>query len=121
LVKLNRVLRQPLTYSEGELPTYTLGPDLDQLLSPEGRQVGAPRLASPPMLYEMSLSRRRLILKVTVDEASASAGQLSPAAWLPGRPTCVDLGPEASRAGSTLTFKISARRLLYDGSLPRTP
>jgi hypothetical protein len=114
LVKLNRVLRQPLTYGEGELPTYTLGPDLDRLLSPEDRQVGAPRLASPPLLCEASLSRNRLILKVNVDKSSAHAGQLSLAAWFRGRPDFVDLGPEASRAGTMLTFKISARRLLHD-------
>ena len=114
LVKLNRVLRQPLRYGEGELPTYTLGPDLDRLLSPEDRQVGAPRLASPPTLLEASLSRNRLTLKVSVDEASVSAVQLSLAAWFSGRPDFVDLGPAASRVGSTLTFKISARRLLHD-------
>jgi Glycosyl transferase family 2 len=114
LVKLNRALRQPLGHGEGELPTYTLGPDLDRLLSPEDRQVGAPRLASPPTLREVSLSRNRLTLKVSVDQASVSVGQLSLAAWFPGRPDFVDLGQEASRAGPTLTFKISARRLLHD-------
>ena len=58
-----------LTYGEGELLTYTLGPDLDRLFSPEDRQVGAPRLASPPKVCETSPSRRPLILKVIVDEA----------------------------------------------------
>ena len=58
LVKLNRVLRQPLTYGDGELPMYTLGPHLDRLLSAEDRQVGAPRLASPPTLCEASQSRQ---------------------------------------------------------------
>jgi poly(ribitol-phosphate) beta-N-acetylglucosaminyltransferase len=114
LVKLNRVLRQPLTYGEGELPTYALGPQLDRLLSPEDRQVGAARLPVPPTLCEVSLSRKRLILKVSVDKASAAAGRLSLAAWSPGSPDFVDLGPEASRAGPILTFKISTRRFLRD-------
>ncbi len=43
-----------------------------------------------------------------------SAGRLSLAAWLPGRPDFVDLGSVPSRLGSTLTFKISARRFLRD-------
>jgi glycosyltransferase involved in cell wall biosynthesis len=114
LVKLNRVLRQPLNYGEGELPTYTLGPHLDRLLVPEDRQVNVARLASPPTLCEVSLSRKRLTLKVTVDEASASAGRLSLAAWLPGSPDFVDLGSEISRVGPTMTFKISARRFVHD-------
>ena len=114
LVKLNRVLRQPLTYGDGELPTYTLGPHLDRLLSAEDRQVGAPRLASPPTLCEASLSHKRLIIKVSVDETSASGGGLSLAAWLPGSPEFVDLGSETSRVGPMLTFKISARQFLHD-------
>jgi hypothetical protein len=51
---------------------------------------------------------------VSFDESSASAGQLSLAVWFRGRPDFVDLGPEASRVGTMLTFKISARRLLHD-------
>jgi glycosyltransferase involved in cell wall biosynthesis len=115
LVELNRVLRVPVRYGEGDLPTYTLGAHLDQLLSPGDRQVGTPRLPAPPTLCEVSVSRRRLTLKVGVDQA-ASAGRLSLAAWFPGSPNFVDLGPAASRAGSTLTFKISARRFLQDKS-----
>jgi hypothetical protein len=111
LVKLNRVLRQPMTYGEGELPTYALGPQLDRLLSPEDRQVGAARLPTPPTLCQVSLSRKRLTLKVSVDQASAAAGRLSLAAWHLGSSDFVDLGPEASRAGPIRTFKISARRL----------
>jgi Glycosyl transferase family 2 len=114
LVRLNRMLRQPLTYGEGELPTYTLGPQLDRLLSPEDRQVGAARLPMPPTLCEVVLSRKRLTLKVSVDQASAAAGRLSLAAWHPDNPDFVDLGTEASRMGPILTFKISARRLLDD-------
>jgi hypothetical protein len=116
LVELNRVLRAPVRYGEGDLPTYTLSAHLDQLLSPGDRQVGAPRLPAPPTLCEVSISRRRLTLKVSVAQAGASAGRLSLAAWLPGSPNFVDLGPAASRAGSTLTFKISARRFLHDKS-----
>jgi poly(ribitol-phosphate) beta-N-acetylglucosaminyltransferase len=113
LVELNRVLRAPLEHGEGDLPTYTLGAHLDRLLSPGDRQVGAPRLPASPILCEASLSRRRLTLKVNLDEA-ASAGRLSLAAWRPGAANFVDLGPAASRAGSTLIFKISARRFLHD-------
>ena len=102
-------------YGEGDLPTYTLGAHLDQLLSPGDRQVGTPQLPAPPTICEVSISRRRLTLKVRVDRA-ASAGRLSLAAWLPGSPDFVDLGTAASRAGSTLTFKISPRRLLHDKS-----
>jgi len=116
LVELNRVLRSPVKYGEGDLPTYTLGAHLDRLLSPGDRQVGAPRLPAPPTLCEVSISRRRLILKVSLAEPAASAGRLSLAAWLPGSATFVDLGPEISRVGSTLTFKISARRFLHDES-----
>jgi glycosyltransferase involved in cell wall biosynthesis len=115
LVELNRVLRAPVRYGEGDLPTYTLGAHLDQLLSPGDRQVGTPRLPAPPTLCEVSISRRRLTLKVRVDQA-ASAGRLSLAAWFPGSPNFVDLGTAASRAGSTLTFKISPRRFLHDKS-----
>jgi glycosyltransferase involved in cell wall biosynthesis len=116
LVELNRVLRAPVKYGEGDLPTYTLGAHLDQLLSPGDRQVEAPRLPAPPTLCEVLISRRRLILKVSVDQTGAAAGRLRLAAWLPGSPTFVDLGPADSRAGSTLTFKISARRFLHDKS-----
>jgi hypothetical protein len=114
LVKLNRVLRQPITYGEGELPTYALGPQLDRLLPPEDRQVGPARLPMPPTLCEVSLSRKRLTLKVSVDPASAAAGRLRLGAWLPGSPDFVDLGPEVSRADPIRTFKISARRFLHD-------
>jgi hypothetical protein len=114
LVRINRMLRQPLIYGDGELPTYTLGPELDRLLSPEDRQVGAARLPMPPTLCEVGLSRKRLTLKVNVDQASAAAGRLSLAAWHPDNPDFVDLGTAASRMGPILTFKISARRLLDD-------
>ncbi|HJY43002.1 MAG TPA: glycosyltransferase family 2 protein [Propionibacteriaceae bacterium] len=113
LVELNRVLRKPLSYGEGDLPTYTLGPHLDDLLSVEDRQVGAPRLPSSPTLCEVSISRRRLTLTVGLDKTgAASTGRLRLAAWLPDSSDFVDLGPEASRRGTTLTFKISARRFL---------
>ena len=114
LVALNRVLSGPLKHGEGDLPTYTLGAHLDQLLSPGDRQVGAPRMPTSPTLCEVSISRRRLTFTVSVDEASASAGRLSLAAWRPGCADFVDLGPAASRAGSTLTFDIGARRFLHD-------
>jgi glycosyltransferase involved in cell wall biosynthesis len=120
LVELNRVLRAPLEPGEGDLPTYTLGARLDRLLSPGDRQVGAPRLPTPPILCEVSISRRRLTLKVTLEEAGASAGRLSLAGRLPGSPDFVDLGSEASRAGSTLIFKISTRRFLHDESSSTT-
>jgi hypothetical protein len=120
-VKLNRVLRRRLIYGEGELLTYTLGPDLDRLLSPEDCQVGAPRLARRRRSARCPYPGGRLILKVTVDAASTSVRQLSLTAWLPGRPDFVDLGPEASSAGSTLIFKISPRWLLYNGSYLRHP
>jgi hypothetical protein len=110
-----------LTYGEGELLTYTLGPDLDPLFSPEDRQVGAPRLASPPKVCETSPSRRPLILKVIVDEATPPPGSSARRYGWPGTPDFVDLGPKASCAGSTLTFKISDRQLLYHGSPPPTP
>lgn len=113
LVNINRVLGHPSLTARGELPTYTLGPDLDRLLSPEDRQVGAPRLALPPTLREASLSRNRLTLKVSIDEGPASPSDSS--AWqrgFPAGPILLILGPEASRAGSALTFKISARRPL---------
>jgi poly(ribitol-phosphate) beta-N-acetylglucosaminyltransferase len=117
LVELNLVLRKPLSHGGGDLPTYQLGPRLDQLLSVEDRQVGAPQLPSSPTLCAVSISRRRLTLTVRLDEACASsAGRLSLAAWLPDSQDFVDLGPAASRLGSTLTFKISARRLLRDES-----
>ena len=118
LVRLNRVLRQPLAYGEGELPTYALGPQLDRLLSPEDRQVGAARMPIPPVLCEVYLSRKRLTLKVSVNQASASTGRLSLSAWHPDSPEFIDLGREASRTGSILTFKINARRLLHDEFVP---
>ena len=114
LVKLNRVLRQPLRYGEGELPTYTLGLHLDRLLSPGDRQAGVARLPVPPTLCEVSVSRMRLTLKVSVDEASASVGRLWLAAWPPGGPDFVDLGSETSQVGAMLTFKISSRQFLHD-------
>ena len=117
LVELNGVLRRPLSYALGDLPTYTLGPHLDQLLSVEDRQAGAPRLPSSPTLCEVSMSRRRLTLMVRLEETSASStGPLRLAAWLSGSPDFVDLGPGESRRGSALTFKISARRFLRDES-----
>jgi glycosyltransferase involved in cell wall biosynthesis len=122
LVELNRVLRKPLSHGEGDLPTYTLGPHLDQLLSVEDRQVGAPRLPSSPTLCEISISRRRLTLTVRLDETGASStGRLRLAAWLADRQDFVDLGPEWSRLGSMLTFKISARRFLRDESASSEP
>ena len=59
---------------DGELPTYTLGPQLDRLLSAEDRQVGAPRLATEPILCHVSLSRNRLTLVINLEEPSVSAG-----------------------------------------------
>jgi hypothetical protein len=75
-----------LTYGEGELLTYTLGPDLDPLFSPEDRQVGAPRLASPPKVCETSPSRQPLILKVIVDEATPPPGSSARRYGWPGTP-----------------------------------
>jgi hypothetical protein len=98
-----------------------LGPDLDRLFSPKDRQVGAPRLASPPKVCETSPSRQPLILKVIVDEATPPPGSSARRYGWPGTPDFVDLGPKASCAGSTLTFKISDRQLLYHGSPPPTP
>ena len=112
LVELNRALRKPVKYGEGDLPTYTLGPRLDQLLSVEERQVGAPRLPTSPTLCQVSISHKRLTLTVSLGETSAPPGRLSLAAWLPGSADFVDLGHEVSRLGPTLTFKISARRFL---------
>ena len=116
LVELNRVLRRPAEYGDGELPTYRLGPKLDQLLSAEERQVGAPRLATEPILCRASLSRNRLTLVVNLEEPALSAGRLSLAAWILGSTESADLGSESSRAGSTLTFLINARRLC-DGEI----
>ena len=81
-------------------------------MSVEERQVGAPRLPTSPTLCQVSISRKRLTLTVSLDETSAPPGRLSLAAWLPGSADFVDLGHEVSRLGSTLTFKISARRFL---------
>jgi len=111
LVELNRVLRSGVEYGAGELPTYTLGPRLDRLLSAEDRQVGAPRLATDPILCHASVSRNRLTLVVNLEEPGVSSGQLSLAVWLPGTTDLVDLGSEESRVRSTLTFVISARQL----------
>jgi hypothetical protein len=111
LVELNRVLRRPAEYGDGELPAYRLGPTLDQLLSAEERQVGAPRLATEPILCRASMSRNRLTLVVNLEEPALSAGRLSLAAWILGSTESSDLGSESSRAGSTLTFLINARRL----------
>jgi len=114
LVELNRALRSP-GYGEGELPTYALGPRLDQLLSPEDRQAGAPRLPAELILCNASLSRNRLTLVVSFEaEAGASIGHLNLAAWLPGTTEFVDLGSETSRAGTTLTFTINVRQLWTD-------
>jgi poly(ribitol-phosphate) beta-N-acetylglucosaminyltransferase len=111
LVELNTVLRSPVSYGEGELPTYTLGPRLDRLLSPEDRQVGAPRLPAEPILCHASISRNQLTLAVSLEEPKGSTGQLNLAAYLPGSTEFVDLGAEVSRVGSTLTFTINARQL----------
>jgi hypothetical protein len=109
LIELNRVLRS-LRYGEGELPTYALGPQLDQLLTPEDRQVGAPRLPADLILCNASLSRGRLTLVVSL-EAEGDVGRLNLAAWVPGTTQFVDLGPETSRFGTTLTFTINIRQL----------
>ena len=111
LVELNRVLRSGIEYGAGELPTYTLGPRLDRLLSAEDRQVGAPRLAREPILCHASVSRNRLMLVINLEEPAVSSGHLSLAAWRPGTTDFVDLGSEESRVRSTLTFVISARQL----------
>ena len=112
LVELNKVLRSPITYGEGKLPTYTLSPKLDRLLSAEDRQVGAPRLATEPILCYAMSSRSRLTLVVKLDEeAGVSIGRLRLAGWLAGSTDFVDLGSAVSRIGSTLTFKINPRQL----------
>ena len=112
LVELNKVLRSPVRYGEGELPTYTLTPKLDRLLSAEDRQVGAPRLGMEPILCYAISSRSRLTLVVKLDdEAGASIARLRLAGWLSGNTDFVDLGSAVSRIGSTLTFKISPRQL----------
>ncbi len=111
LVELNRVFRSPLQYGDGELPTYTLGPQLDRLLSAEERQVGSPRLASDPVLCHVYLSRSRLTLVINLEEPSVAAAHLSLSAWLPGTKDFIDLGQEMSRVGSTLTFVINTRQL----------
>jgi Glycosyl transferase family 2 len=112
LVELNKVLRLPMEFGEGELPTYALGPRLDRLLSAADRQVGAPRLVTEPILCHAAVSRNRLTLVVNLEEPGLSSGYLSLAAWSPGSSTnFVDLGPEQSRVRSTLTFVFNARRL----------
>ena len=115
LVELNRVLRSPMQCGEGELPTYTLGPQLDRLLSAPDRQIGAPRLPAEPILCHVSLSRSRLTLVINLEAPGAPAAQLSLAAWLPGTDDFVDLGPEVSRVGSTLTFVVNTRQLWREG------
>jgi glycosyltransferase involved in cell wall biosynthesis len=111
LVELNKVLRS-VRYGKGELPTYTLSPKLDRLLSAEDRQVGAPRLAREPILCYAISSRNRLTLVVKLDdEAGVSIGRLRLAGWLDGSADFVDLGSPVSRIGSTLTFKVSPRQL----------
>ena len=115
LVELNRVLRSPMQCGEGELPTYTLGPQLDRLLSAADRQIGAPRLSAEPILCHVSLSRSRLTLVINLEAPGAPAAQLSLAAWLPGADDFVDLGPEVSRVGSTLTFVVNTRQLWREG------
>jgi hypothetical protein len=92
LVELNRVLRAPLEPGEGDLPTYTLGARLDRLLSPGDRQVGAPRLPTPPILCEVSISRRRLTLKVTLEGGRRLRRQAQPGRQASGSPDFVDLG-----------------------------
>ncbi|HEU4907228.1 MAG TPA: hypothetical protein VFT17_00045, partial [Propionibacteriaceae bacterium] len=67
LVELNKVLRSPMPLGEGELPTYTLSPKLDRLLSAEDRQVGAPRLAMEPILCHAMASPSRLTIVVKFD------------------------------------------------------
>jgi poly(ribitol-phosphate) beta-N-acetylglucosaminyltransferase len=112
LVELNKALRSPIPYGEGELPTYTLGPKLDRLLSAADRQVAAPRLATEPILCQASLSRSGLTLVVSIEDGLGTRPQwLRLGAWLPGSADFVDLGPAAARIGSTLTFKISPRQL----------
>jgi hypothetical protein len=119
LVQLNKVLRAPLSYGQGELPTYTLGPKLDRLLSPQDRQAGAPRLATEPILCQATMSRSRLTLVVSVEpEAGATSARVKLAGWLPGSTDFVDFGSAVSRAGSTLTFKISLRRLWQEAATP---
>jgi glycosyltransferase involved in cell wall biosynthesis len=115
LVELNRVLRAPVQQAEGELPTYTLGPQLDRLLSAEDRQIGAPRLPAEPILCHVSLSGSRLTLVINLEAPTAAAAQLSLAAWLPAADDFVDLGPEVSRVGSTLTFVVNTRQLWREG------
>ncbi len=64
LVEFNRVLRQGVKQGEGgDLPTYTLGPHLDQLLSVADRQVEAPR---PNLQDQRSALLARLVRSVSV-------------------------------------------------------
>jgi len=112
LAELNEVLRSPVRYGQGELPTYTLGPKLDRLLSAEDRQVGAPRLAMEPILCQAITSRSKLTLVVALQGGTgASHGRLSLAGWLPGSADFVDLGSAVSRVGATLTFNVTSRQL----------
>jgi glycosyltransferase involved in cell wall biosynthesis len=111
LVELNKVLRSPMPLGEGELPTYTLSPKLDRLLSAEDRQVGAPRLAIEPILCHAMASRSRLTIVVQLENGGGSTGRVRLAGWQPGSGDFVDLGLAVSEIGSMLTFKISPRQL----------
>jgi hypothetical protein len=112
LVELNKVLRSPVRSGQGELPTYTLSPKLNRLLSAEDRQVGAPRLAMEPILCQAFTSRSQLTLVVSMEAGTrTSNGRLSLAGWLPGSTDFVDLGSAVSRVGPTLTFKINPQQL----------
>ena len=44
---------------------------LDQLLSAEDRQIGAPRLAAEPILCHVSMSRNRLTLVINLEEPAS--------------------------------------------------
>jgi poly(ribitol-phosphate) beta-N-acetylglucosaminyltransferase len=114
LVELNKVLRSPMPLGEGELPTYTLSPKLDRLLSAEDRQVGAPRLAGEPILCHAMASRNRLTIVVQLGDGGGSSGRVRLAGWQPGSSDFVDLGLAVSEIGSMLTFKISPRQLWND-------
>jgi glycosyltransferase involved in cell wall biosynthesis len=118
LVELNKVLRSPMPLGEGELPTYTLGPKLDRLLSAEDRQVGAPRLAIEPILCHAMASRSRLTIVVKLENGGGSTGRVRLAGWQPGSSDFVDLGLAVSEIGSMLTFKISLRQLWSEEALP---
>ena len=116
LVELNKVLRSPVPLGEGELPTYTLSPKLDRLLSAEDRQVGAPRLSREPILCHAMTARNRLTIVVQLGDGDGggSSGRVRLAGWQPGSSDFVDLGLAVSEIGSMLTFKISPRQLWND-------